>query len=358
MKPARSPVVLAKASALPVSPRALLSDVRRLIVQSRTGISRAVNAALVALYWEVGRRIRRDILREKRAEYGERILQALSAKLTVEFGRGYSARNLASMVRFAGTFPHANILQALTAKLGWTHFQRLIYIDDQLKREFYAEMCRVESWSTRTLNRKIDGLLFERTALSRKPAILARRELATLRTEDRLSPDLVFRDPYILDFLGLKDSYAEHDVETAILREMEAFILELGEGFSFIARQKRMTVGGVDHHLDLLFYHRKLKRLVAIDLKLGDFTPADKGQMELYLAWLREHETLDGEGLPLGLILCAGKNDETVRLLGLDRGEIRVAAYLARTLPQVELERKLHEATRLARRRRSATRGR
>ncbi len=347
MKKTRSALALVP-SAAPV-PRLLLADVRNLILQARASFARTVNAGLVALYWEVGRRIRRDILRERRAEYGEQILQTLSAKLTAEFGRGYSARNLGSMVRFAGVFPRANILQTLSAKLGWSHFQRLIYVEDPLKREFYAEMCRLENWSVRGLNRKIDGMLFERTALSRKPAKLARRELAALRAEDRLSPDLVFRDPYVLDFLGLKETYAEHDVETAILREMEAFILELGEGFSFVARQKRMTVGGVDHHLDLLFYHRRLARLVAIDLKLGEFTPADKGQMELYLAWLKEHETMPGEGRPLGLILCAGKNDETVRLLALDRGDIRVASYLARTLPQARLEQKLHEAVRLAR---------
>jgi predicted nuclease of restriction endonuclease-like (RecB) superfamily len=198
------------------------------------------------------------------------------------------------------------------------------------------------------LRTKIDSQLFLRTALSKKPEKLARHELAALREQDRLSPDLIFRDPYVLDFLGLKNSYAEKDLEAAILREMEAFILELGVGFAFVGRQKRMTVGGVDHYLDLLFYHRRLKRLVAIDLKLGHFLPADKGQMELYLAWLKENELADGEGSPLGLILCAGRNDETVRLLGLDQGEIRVASYLAKALPQKELERKLHDAVRLA----------
>ena len=176
-----------------------------------------------------------------------------------------------------------------------------------------------------------------------------RRELATLRDEDRLSPDLVLRDPYVLSFLQLKHTYAEKDLEAAILREMEAFILELGVGFAFLERQKRMPVGGVDHYLDLLFYHRRLRRLVAIELKLADFAPADKGQMELYLAWLREHEQVAGEDSPLGLILCAGKNDETVRLLGLDQGDIRVSSYMARELPRDELERKLHDAVRLAR---------
>lgn len=260
-------------------------------------------------------------------------------------------RNLSNMVKFAELFPDFEILQTLSAKLGWSHFGLLLAVDDSLARQFYAEMCRVEHWSVRTLRAKIDSQLFLRTALSKKPEKLARQELAALREQDRLSPDLVFRDPYILDFLGLKSGYAEKDLEAAILHEMEAFILELGVGFAFVERQKRMTVGGVDHYLDLLFYHRRLKRLVAIDLKLGHFAPADKGQMELYLAWLKEYELGDGEGSPLGLILCAGKNDETVRLLGLDKGEIRVASYLAKALPQKELERKLHDAVRRARER-------
>lgn len=331
------------------SARGLLPDLRQLIRSTRAAVAHAVDAGLVALSWQIGQRIRQDVLKNQRAEYGERILQTLSAKLTAEFGRGYSPRNLANMVRFAEVFPDPKILQTLSAKLGWSHFQLIIYLEDQLQRDFYAEMCRLENWSTRTLAKKISSMLFERTALSRKPEKLAALELQQLRTGDKLSPDLVFRDPYVLDFLGLKDTYAEKDLEAAILREMESFILELGTGFSFVARQRRMSVGGVDHYLDLLFFHRRLKRLVAIDLKLGAFAPADKGQMELYLAWLKEHEAMPGEDAPLGLILCAGKNDETARLLGLDRGDIRVASYLAKALPQKQLERKLHDAVRRAR---------
>lgn len=350
---AAAPLALASPSR-PVSPRVLLSDLQHLIRAARTQVARAVDTGLVALSWQVGRRIQQDILQSKRAKYGERILQTVSAKLTAEFGRGYSPRNLASMVRFAEAFPNPRILQTLSAKLGWSHFQQLIYLTDPLQRDYYAEMCRLENWSTRTLATKIQGRLFERTALSRKPVQLARRELAALREDDRLTPDLVFRDPYVLDFLGLKDTYAEKDLEAAILREIESFILELGTGFSFVARQKRMTIGGVDHHLDLLFFHRRLRRLVAIDLKLGAFTAADKGQLDLYLGWLREHESVPGEGAPLGLILCADKNDETIRLLGLDRGDIRVATFLAQALPQRQLERKLHAAIRLARERLSS----
>ena len=314
-------------------------------------VAQAVNSGLTLLYWQVGDRIRREVLQKKRAGYGKEIILTLSGKLTSEFGLGFGRSNLAAMVQFAEMFPDFKILQTLSAKLGWSHFGLLLTVDDSLARQYYTEMCRFEHWSVRTLRAKIDSQLFLRTAFSRKPEKLARQELGALREHDRLSPDLVFRDPYVLDFLGLKDSYAERDLEAAILREMEAFILELGVGFAFVERQKRMTVGGVDHHLDLLFYHRRLKRLVAIDLKLGHFTPADKGQMELYLGWLKQNEPTDGEGSPLGLILCAGKNDETVRLLGLNKGEIRVASYLAKALPQSEMERKLHDAVQLARER-------
>lgn len=349
MKPTRrktksSIVVPAKPTAAP-----LLADVRRMIVSAREHVAHAVDAGLALLYWQVGTRIRREVLLEKRADYGKEIVQTLSGQLAAEFGSGFSRSNLFSMVRFAELFPHAKIVQTLSGQLGWSHFDLLLRVDDPLAREFYSEMCRLERWSVRTLREKIDSRLFLRTALSKKPARLARRELAALRDEDHLSPDLVFRDPYVLGFLGLKDTYAEKDLEAAILREMESFILELGDGFSFVARQKRMRVGGVDHYLDLLFFHRHLRRLVAIDLKLGMFTPADKGQMELYLAWLKKHEAVAGENSPLGLILCAGKNDEAVRLLGLDRGDIRVASYLAKALPQKQLERKLHDTVRVAR---------
>ncbi|MFY9822459.1 MAG: PDDEXK nuclease domain-containing protein [Thermoanaerobaculia bacterium] len=332
-----------------VSAKPLLADLRELILQARESVARAVNSGLVLLYWHIGTRIREDILKEKRAEYGEQIVHALSALLTVEFGRGFTTRNLFNMIRFAEAFPDIEIVHSLSALLGWTHFRQILSLDDPLKRNFYAEMCRIENWSTRTLARKIDGMLFERTALSKKPAALAAMELKQLREEDKLTPDLVFRDPYFLDFLGLKDAYGERDLEAAILREIEAFILELGTGFCFITRQKRMQIDHRDYYLDLLFYHRKLRRLVAIDLKLGDFEAADKGQMELYLNWLKRHECESGEAEPLGLILCAGKSEEHVELLELARSGIHVASYWTKVLPKKQLERKLHEAVRLAR---------
>ena len=220
---------------------------------------------------------------------------------------------------------------------------------DPLKRDFYAEMCRIEQSSTRTLEKKIGGMLFERTALSKKPAKLAAMELQQLQDEDKLTPDLVFRDPYMLDFLGLKDAFSEKDLEAAILREIEAFILELGVGFAFVERQKRMQIDHKDYYLDLLFYHRQLRRLVAIELKLGEFKPGDKGQLELYLKWLDRYERKAGEEKPIGLILCAGKLHETIELLDREQSGIQVSSYWTEILPKKELERKLHEAVRLAR---------
>jgi predicted nuclease of restriction endonuclease-like (RecB) superfamily len=327
----------------------LFQDLRSLIIEARQDVARQVNSALVMLYWRVGQRIRKDILQEKRAEYGEEIVPTVSAQLVPEFGEGFSKRNLFRMIRFAEAFPTEQIVSTLSTRLGWSHFVEIVPLKDELQIDFYAEMCRIERWSVRTLRQKISGMLFERTALSKKPAELAKQELIKLREEDKLTPDLVFRDPYFLDFLGLKDTYSERDLEMAILRELEAFILELGAGFSFVARQKRMTVDDEDYYLDLLFYHRKLRRLVAIDLKLGKFQAADKGQMELYLRWLEKYEQQRGEDSPIGLILCAGKSEEQIKLLQLDKSGIRVAAYLTELPPRKLLQKKLHEAILLAR---------
>ena len=316
-----------------------------------------MDSGLTTLYWHVGWRIRQDMMKEKRAEYGEQIVSALSAQLEAEFGRGFSRRNLFNMVRFAEVFPDPRIVQPLAAQLSWTHFSLIIYLDDPLQRDFYAEMCRIERWNKRTLGKKIGSMLFERTALSRKPEKLAALELQQLREEDKLTPDLVFRDPYILDFLGLKDTYAEKDLEAAIPREMEAFILELGVEFCFVARQQRMQVDDRDYYLDLLFNHRKRRRLIAIDLKLGKFEAADKGQIELYLGWLKRHACEPDEAEPLGMILCAGKSEEHIALLELQKSGIHVASYWTDARPRKELERKLHEAVRLARARLEAGKG-
>jgi len=329
----------------------LLKDVQGIIETARGRVAQTVNAGLVRVYWSIGRRIREDILKEKRAEYGEKILPTLSAKLVPQYGAGFSARNISRMIQFAERFPSQEIISALSARLGWSHFVEIVQLKDSLQRDYYAEMCRIEQWNVRTLRDKIGGMLFERTALSRKPEKLAQMEIKRLREEDRLTPDLVFRDPYFLDFLGLKGAFQEKDLEAAILREMEAFILELGIGFTFVARQKRIQVDGDDFYLDLLFYHRRLKRLIAIELKLGKFKPEFKGQMELYLRWLQKHEQQPGENPALGLILCAGTKHEQIELLELDKSGIHVAQYFTELLPRKVLEKKLHDTIRLARER-------
>ena len=336
-------VALKSTSAI-ATPASLLGDIRDLILTTKENVSRGVNAALVLLYWKIGERIRRDVLKEKRAGYGDRIVSALATQLETEFGRSFAERNLRRMIQFSEVFPDAQIVSALTTQLNWTHFVDLLPLNKPHQRDFYAEMCRIERWSTRTLREKIDGMLYERTALSKKPDKLIKKELADLREQDRLTPDLVFRDPYLLDFLGLKDTYSEKDLESAILRELESFLVELGSDFAFVARQKRITVDGEDFYLDLLFYHRSLRRLVIIDLKLGKFAPADVGQMEFYLRWLKKHEMRPGEDEPLGLILCAEKSDERVEVFELATRGIRVAEYLTALPPKKLLEQKLHQA--------------
>jgi len=322
----------------------LATDVRRMIEQTREGVAQTVNAGMTLLYWRIGKRIQTEILNNERAEYGQEIVSTLSEKLTEEFGRGFGRRSLFNMIRFAEVYPDVRIVQSLIAQLSWTHFQRIIPLNDPLQRDFYSEMCRVERWSTRTLVKKIDSMLFERTAISKKPEELAKAEIAALRTEDQLSPDLVFRDPYVLDFLGLKDRYLEKDLEDAILRELETFLLELGSNFAFLGRQKRIQIDSDDFYIDLLFYHRSLKRLIVIDLKLGDFQAKDKGQMELYLRWLAKHEQQPGEDAPLGIILCAGKKQEQIELLELDQSGIHVAEYLTALPSPALLQQKLQAA--------------
>ncbi len=232
--------------------------------------------------------------------------------------------------------------------MSWTHFKTIIYLKSDLQRDFYTQMSRIERWSVRGLRKKIDGMLFERTAISKRPDKLAKMELEELREEDKLSPDLVFKDHYFLEFANLKDTYSENDLESAIVKNIELFLLELGVGFSFLARQKVMRIGKSDFKLDLLFYHRKLKRLVAIELKLGEFKPAYKGQMELYLHWLEKYEMEDGEEKPIGLILCAEADQEQVELMQLDKENIKVAEYITEYLPNELLIKKLHQFTKSA----------
>jgi len=334
-----------------ITSKLLLTEIKSLISTSRDRVSTIISTELTTLYWQIGQRIHTEILKGDRAEYGQEIIATLSKQLEQDYGRGFNKKNLHHMVRFAEVFPDIEIVSSLRRQFSWTHFRTLIYIDDPLKRDFYIEMCRLERWSTRTLQARINSMLFERTALSKKPDSLITQELAALRQDQQLTPDLILKDPYILDFLGLRDRYLEKDLEDAILREIEKFLLELGAGFTFVERQKRLQIDNDDYYIDLLFYNRKLKRLVAIDLKLGDFRAEYKGQMELYLRWLAKYEQEPDEASPLGIILCAGKKQEQIELLELDKSGIHVAEYLTVLPPPELLQAKLQNAIAIARQR-------
>jgi predicted nuclease of restriction endonuclease-like (RecB) superfamily len=348
-KPSPSRVKAPKAD-LVIHGDQLFTELRELIESCRSRLARSVNRELVLLYWRIGTRLAKEVLGGERAGYGEQIVSTLSRQLSNEYGIGFSRQNLFHMMRFAGFWPQEARVQELAERLGWSHFKEILYLEDSLQRDFYVEMCRLEGWSVRTLRSRVRGMLFERTAISRRPEKTIQGDLAGLKEQDRLTTDLVFRDPYLLDFLGLADSYSEKDLETAILRELERFLLELGSDFTFVARQKRITVGNEDFYLDLLFYHRALRRLVAIELKLGRFEAAHKGQMELYLRWLDKHERHhNSEASPIGLILCSAKDEEQVELLQLSEGEIRVAEYLTALPDRALLRSKLHAAVARAR---------
>lgn len=331
-----------------VNEAALLADLRGLIQSARQRVATVANATTTMLCWHVGHRLLRDNLQDGRAAYGKRILATVSQVLTTEFGQGFTYSALTRMIRFAECLPDKAIVATLSQQLSWSHFHALLPIKDPLARNFYAEMCRIERWDVRTLRRKIGGMLYQRTALSKNTKAVISAEIANLR-DGRMTPDTVFRDPYFLDLLGLKGAYSEQDLESAILREIEGVLLELGAGFSFVARQKRMSVGKDDFHLDLLFYHRYLRRLVAVELKLESFQPAHVGQMELYLRWLDKYERASGEEAPIGLILCASSDAEQVELLQLDAKSIRVSEYLTELPPLKLLQTRLHQALEHAR---------
>lgn len=327
-----------------VTDKNLFQELTALVEQSRQKVAATVNSAIPSLYWQIGKRINEEVLENERAEYGKQIVVTLSRQLIDQYGRSFEYKNLRRMMQFAQIFDDHKIVVTLSRQLSWNHFTTLIPIKDGLQREFYTQMCRAEHWSVRTLRQKIDDMLFERTAISKKPKELIKQELKLLGDDNQLSPDLVFKDPYFLDFAGLKNTYSEKSLEDAILRELESFMLELGTGFTFIERQKRMIIDGEDFALDLLFYHRKLKRLVAIELKIGKFKAAYKGQMELYLRWLKKNEKQPGEENPIGLILCAEGNHEQIELLQLQDSGIKVAEYLTELPDKKLLEQKLHQA--------------
>jgi len=311
----------------------LFADLSQLIEQSQHQVAIYVNSTLTVLFWQVGKRISDEILQNQRADYGKQIVSTVSAELENRYGRNFTEKNVRRMIQFAELFPDFQIVVTLSRQLSWSHFLVLIPLKSDETKQFYAQLAISGRLGVRELRKQIAGKTFERTAIAN-----------VLATQADNIPANTFKDPYLLDFLGLQNGYLEKDIEAAILNELEKFILELGKGFAFVERQKRMIIDGEDFYLDLLFYHRSLKRLVAIELKIGKFQAKHKGQMELYLKWLDKNERQEGEETPIGLILCAESSKEQIELLEMHKDSIMVAEYWTELPPKKELEKKLHLA--------------
>ena len=330
----------------------IVSELSDLIESARRVSARSVNAVMTASYWEIGRRIVESEQRgKKRAGYGETLLERLAADLTAKFGRGFGARNLWLMRRFFVHWPEDQILQTVSAEsqsvnqgppksseiaqtssaessfkrlkqlvryfpLPWSHYVRLMGISSGEARRFYETEALRCGWSVRQLDRQISSQFYERTALSRNKVSMLKKA-GKAEPGDLLTPEEEIKDPFVLEFLGLRDEYSESDLEEALILHLEAFLLELGGDFAFVARQRRLRIGDEWYRVDLLFFHRKLRSLVVIDLKLGRFTPADVGQMHLYLNYAKEHWVHERENPPVGVILCAQK-DEAVAHYALE----------------------------------------
>ena len=291
-----------------------------------------VNQEITLMYWEIGKYLSEEILKSKRADYGKRIVATLSQQLLLKYGKTFEYSKMIRMMQFAELFPDKEIVATLSQQLSWSHFTILFPLKNHEKIMYYANDVMNRNLGVRALREEINRKSFER------------REIAnTHLSPDSQIPFNVFKDPYLLDVLGLKENYLEADLEKAILTELEAFMLEFGHGFSFIERQKRMVVGNDEIILDLLFYNRKVKRLVAVELKIGEFKAAYKGQMELYLNWLNRYEKQGGEEPPIGIILCASANRDKVELLNMDGSGIAVAEYWTSLPPKELLEAKLKE---------------
>jgi len=328
--------------------KGLFDKISGLIEQTRRKVATTINQEMVVLYWNIGKTIKKEIMKSDRAEYGKQIIQSLAGELTQKYGKGFSSQNLWYMVQLYDTHPILHALRGEFKGLIWTHIRTLLPIKDELKRKFYATICAKEHWSTRTLQNRIGSMLYERTALSKLPEKTIEMQLKELKEKDKMTPELVFRDPYVLDFLELSDTYSEKDLESAILNALEKFILELGKDFYFVARQKRSTLDNIDYNMDLVFYHRKLRCFVVIDLKLDKFRAEHKGQMELYLRYLEKYEMEKDENLPIGIILCTEKGKEQIELLFLQKDRIKVSEYLTKLPPKELFAEKLHKAIQTA----------
>ena len=321
----------------------LFVQIAALINTSKENLNRSFNKEVTMLNWQIGKHID-ETLASIEETYGLEIVATLSPLLINAFGKGYTTSSLHRIRRFYKAFSKIKIVATLSPLLSWSHFVELTNVKNDLARNYYTEICKVEHWNVRELRDRINSMLFERTVLSKKPEKLIKQEIKQLQTQKKFTENIVFRDNYLLDFLDLKDVYSEKDLETAIIVELQKFIIEIGNDFAFLSRQKRMIIDGEDFTLDLLFYHRGLNRLVAIELKLGKFKHSYKSQMELYLRWLEKYEMRVHEELPIGLILCADNKTEIMELLMIDEKRIRVANY-ATEMPEAKIiQQKLKKA--------------
>lgn len=325
----------------------LVEEISALVLATRNKVAVYLNAETTILYWSVGNYISVELKQKNQIAYGKQILVTLSQELTQNLGKGFSYSALTRMIKVAESFTEENIA-TLSQQLSWSHLIELSSVELPVKRSFYIQCVISHKWNVRFLRDQIDKQLFERTAISKKPETAVAEVLEKWQETNEIKPDLVFKNTYVLDFLNLPSNYSEKDLENALIANLERFILELGNGFAFVERQKRISIDAIDYHLDLLFYHRKLKRLVAIDLKLGKFKPEHKAQMELYLRWLQKNEMQEGEHKPIGLLLCSEGNTEHIELLLLEEKDIKVAQYLTELPSKEWFADKLHRAMEIA----------
>ena len=305
----------------------LYTGVTNIIDHARQAVVVYVNKHANMMFWHIGQYINEDMGYKQYSAYGSKILATLSQRLTERYGKGYTYSAVTRMMKVAQCYSDEEMFATLSQTLTWSHFLELVTIENDTKRLFYQQMSIAGHWSVRQLRDKQDGMAYERSLVAAKPEDEIVKTLERV-TPTHMEPDVVLRNSYVLDFLGLNRYYTEKELEDAIARQLEGFILELGQGFAFLERQKRFTIDGTDYYLDLLFYHRKLKCLVAIDLKLGKFKPEYKGQMELYLKYMQIYDMQPGENQPIGLLLCSEGNTEHIELMMLNEDHIKVAQYL------------------------------
>lgn len=332
------------------SENALYADVCGIIDAAKLKIASYVNTDVCMTYWRVGTRIKEDVLFNKRAEYGKQIVKNLSGKLNQHYGKGWGYKTLQHCIRAAYTFSEDEIVYATRRQLYWSHLRSVMFLKNGLERQFYIEMAALEHWDTRTLDEKIDKQLYQTTALSRRPEDVIKKELSELRETQVMQPDIVFRSSYFLDMLGLPETFSENELEQTVIDQVEEFMHEMGSDFTLIARQKRITVDAVDYKMDLVFFHRSLRRTIIVDLKLGKFKPSYEGQMLLYLRYIDTHERHPWEESPIGLILCSEGNTEHIEYLMLDENSpIKVAQYYTELPDKQLLAAKLQRAIAIAR---------